>query len=316
MKNKKKEKCFNKKLLFIPGMGLGILALSLYFNKSIEQPIIADSSNPVISQETITPPKEDVPSNDDLEMEEKPYTEEIKTPTPDENEIIQNYEHNTNDSSYDAVELRERLKTYNYSNNGEKLVFLTFDDGSHPINTPKVLDILDKEDVKATFFVNGKAIVNGGQTSKDILKRTYEEGHAIGNHSYSHDYKYLYPNRTLNLNNFKSDFAKTDELLKEILGEDFSTRVIRCPGGEMSWKGMSVLEKEYDKVSIDWNALTKDAEGKPKVASQLVEECINTSANKDIVVLLMHDIKSETAKALPDIIKHFKENGYEFKTIV
>ena len=89
----------------------------------------------------------------------------------------------------------------------------------------------------------------------------------------------------------------------------------------MSWKGMDALDNYLDKnnmASIDWNALNKDAEGAKKNADQLVQEAINTSKWKEMVVLLMHDTygKEETAKALPQIIKYFKDNGYKFKTLV
>ena len=89
----------------------------------------------------------------------------------------------------------------------------------------------------------------------------------------------------------------------------------------MSWKGMDELDnylKENNKVSIDWNALNGDAEGRKKSANELINRAITTSQDKNMVVLLMHDTygKEETAKALPEIIKYFKDNGYEFRTLV
>ncbi|MGL5692837.1 MAG: polysaccharide deacetylase family protein [Peptostreptococcaceae bacterium] len=222
--------------------------------------------------------------------------------------------------TYDAVKVAEKLASYDYSNNGEKIVFLTFDDGASTTVTPEVLKVLKENDVKATFFVTGANIERGGDAAKELLKQELAEGHAIANHSFSHDYKKLYPNRTLDLDTFVADFNKTDELLKETLGEYFSTRVIRCPGGHMSWKGMDKLDaylSENNMASIDWNALNKDAEGKKKNAKELANEAIKTSEGKEMVVLLMHDTygKEETAKALPEIIKYYKDNGYEFKTL-
>lgn len=222
--------------------------------------------------------------------------------------------------SYDATEVAKKLASYDYSNNGEKVVFLTFDDGTSTTVTPEVLNILKENDVHATFFVTGKNIERGGDKAKELLKEEFANGHAIANHSYSHDYKTLYPNRTLDLEAFKEDFAKTDNLLKDVLGKYFSTRVIRCPGGHMSWKGMDDLDtylNENNMASIDWNALNKDAEGPKKNADQLAQEAIKTSEGKEMVVLLMHDTygKEETAKALPQIIKYFKDNGYQFKTL-
>ena len=131
----------------------------------------------------------------------------------------------------------------------------------------------------------------------------------------------MYPNRNLDLEAFKADFAKTDKIIKDVLGKYFSTRVLRCPGGHMSWRGMDELDtylEENNKVSIDWNALNADAEGKRKNAQELADYAIKTAQGKEMVVLLMHDTygKEETAKALPTIIKYFKDNGYEFKTLV
>ena len=222
--------------------------------------------------------------------------------------------------SYDASVVAEKLKKYDYSNNGEKIVFLTFDDGTSTTNTPKVLDILKKEGVKATFFITGQNVEYGGEKARDLIKQEFNEGHAIANHSYTHDVKKLYPNRVLDIDAFKADFEKNDKMLKEVLGKYFSTRVIRCPGGYGSWKGMEPLDEYLDEnkmISIDWTSLNADAEGKKKNAKELANYAIKTSEGKEMVVLLMHDTygKEETVKALPAIIKYFNDNGYEFKTL-
>ena len=222
--------------------------------------------------------------------------------------------------SYDASVVAEKLKKYDYSNNGEKIVFLTFDDGTSTTNTPKVLDILKQEGVKATFFITGQNVEYGGEKARDLIKQEFNEGHAIANHSYTHDVKKLYPNRVLDIDAFKADFEKNDKMLKEVLGKYFSTRVIRCPGGYGSWKGMEPLDEYLDEnkmISIDWTSLNADAEGKKKNAKELANYAIKTSEGKEMVVLLMHDTygKEETVKALPAIIKYFKDNGYEFKTL-
>ena len=222
--------------------------------------------------------------------------------------------------SYDASVVAEKLKKYDYSNNGEKIVFLTFDDGTSTTNTPKVLDILKKEGVKATFFITGQNVEYGGEKARDLIKQEFNEGHAIASHSYTHDVKKLYPNRVLDIDAFKADFEKNDKMLKEVLGKYFSTRVIRCPGGYGSWKGMEPLDEYLDEnkmISIDWTSLNADAEGKKKNAKELANYAIKTSEGKEMVVLLMHDTygKEETVKALPAIIKYFKDNGYEFKTL-
>ena len=254
--------------------------------------------------------KEDVPAHGE------------ETNNKEETEVVQYIGTNEEGKkyTYDANLVAEKLKNYDYSNNGEKVVFLTFDDGTSKTVTPEILKVLEDNDVKATFFITGSNLENGGETARQLLKQEFESGHAIANHSYSHDIKKLYPNRSLDIEAFKADFDKNDALLKDILGDNFSTRVIRCPGGYMSWKNMEPLDKyleENNMASIDWNALNADAEGKKKNAGELVDYAINTSKDKEMVVLLMHDTygKEETAKALPEIIKYFKDNGYVFKTL-
>ncbi|WP_242841865.1 polysaccharide deacetylase family protein [Clostridium beijerinckii] len=205
---------------------------------------------------------------------------------------------------------------------GKKVVYLTFDDGPSETVTPQVLDALKAENVHATFFLVGKAI-DESEVNKNIVKREITEGNAIGNHTYSHNYKYLYPNGKINLENCMSDFEKTNQSLKNILGQDFSTRAVRFPGGQMTWDkkdpaGANAMDEalhEKDYHQIDWNSLSQDAEGAHKNAEQLKQEVIKTVSGREKAIILMHDTygKEETAKALPEIIKYLKQQGYEFK---
>jgi peptidoglycan-N-acetylglucosamine deacetylase len=207
---------------------------------------------------------------------------------------------------------------------GKKVVYLTFDDGPSETVTPSVLDALKAENVHATFFVVGKN-VDESDTNKNLLKRELAEGNEIGNHTYSHNYNYLYPKNIINVNNIMADIEKTNQSLKNVLGQDFSTKAIRFPGGHMTWakkdaKGMEAMDKalaDKNYHQVDWNSLSKDAEGPHKNAAQLKQEVINTMGNKQKLIILMHDTygKEETAKALPEIIKYLKEQGYEFKTL-
>ena len=214
-------------------------------------------------------------------------------------------------------------KHYPVRTDGKKVVYLTFDDGPSTTNTPGILDVLDRYNVKATFFILGKSI-EGNEEAKNILKETAKRGHAIANHTYSHDYSYLYPNRTMNVDNIISDIEKNNSIMKEVLGEDFSTRVIRFPGGYWSWEGRTAMKESMEQngyYNVDWNALNKDAEGKQKNADELLQSTKETvealGPDADSIVLLMHDTygKEETVKALPQIIEYFQEKGFEFRTI-
>ncbi|SFU58791.1 Peptidoglycan/xylan/chitin deacetylase, PgdA/CDA1 family [Clostridium sp. DSM 8431] len=219
--------------------------------------------------------------------------------------------------------LLKGTKQYPVRDDGKKVAYLTFDDGPSTTNTPDVLDILKENDVKATFFIMGKQL-DSSEEAREILKREAKEGHAIANHTYSHDYNYLYPGRTIDATNFWNDVLKCNDRLQNALGKDFSTRVVRFPGGYWSWNGREAIRAIFDEnkyAIMDWNALSKDAEGKKKDAAELVECTKQTveglGPNADSVVILMHDTygKEETVKSLQGIIDYLKSEGFEFRTM-
>ena len=224
--------------------------------------------------------------------------------------------------SYDSFKIQDHLFKNTYPSDGEKMVFLTFDDGPSLDNTPKVLDILKEYGVKATFFVLGTNLDNGVEY-ENLLKRTLEEGHAIANHGYSHNYSYLYPGRVINYNNLIADMNKSHELMKKILGDDFNTGVLRLPGGLRSWKGQSENLERLNNAGysvIEWNALSGDADGRVvNDPNALFEYAIKTAGNSNCVVLLMHDFEGKagsiSAQALPQIIEYFRNRGYQFRTM-
>lgn len=208
-------------------------------------------------------------------------------------------------SSY-AVKVEEVFKK-----DGKKTAFLTFDDGPSKDVTPKILKILEKNNIKATFFVTGK----NSEENKDILIQEYKSGHAIGNHSYSHNYKKVYSG----IDGFKQEFDSTNSTLKNILGENYSSRLFRFPGGSFEkyknpYKDF-LTSKGY--VYIDWNALNGDAEGIGFSADRLINRLKSTAGGQEDLVILMHDAedKKSTAEALPTIIEYLKANGYEFKIL-
>lgn len=214
-------------------------------------------------------------------------------------------------------------KQFPVRDDGKKVVYLTFDDGPSTVVTPKILDILDKNNIKGTFFVLGTSLKDN-KKAQEVLKRISLTGHAIANHSYSHKYEYLYPNKKIDVDNFMEDMELYEKEMKSILGKDFATRTIRFPGGYWTWEGRSNIkpildEKEYS--VIEWNVLTKDAEGPPKNAQQMLDivkaRMNELGANADHIVLLMHDInsKEETVKALPLIIEYYRSLGFEFRTM-
>ncbi|MEA4848775.1 MAG: polysaccharide deacetylase family protein [Clostridiaceae bacterium] len=192
-----------------------------------------------------------------------------------------------------------------------KTAYLTFDDGPSPLITPKILEILQQNDIKATFFVIGEM----AEQNPELIHRIQEEGHLICNHTYSHNYKLLYSSP----DNFMADVTKWEEVLKSILGVDFKTNILRFPAGSFGKKRLPFREraKEQGYMSIDWNALNGDAEALHIPADTLVDRIKETTENKDSAVVLMHDsnTKDTTAEALPEIIEYLKDQGYAFKTL-
>ncbi|VBB07921.1 polysaccharide deacetylase [Lucifera butyrica] len=193
---------------------------------------------------------------------------------------------------------------------GVKTVYLTFDDGPDRYNTPLVLDILKKNGIKATFFVVGTQV----EKSAPLLKRIYNEGHAIGNHSYNHIYRQLYRSPAA----YMEQLRHNDQIIKRILG--VRPRIARAPGGTVGsfTKQYWTLLKEEGYTDISWNVSSGDA-SRAK-AADLVQNVIYQMQNKYLwshAIVLMHDGPGhgETVKALPSIIKYFKDNGFEFKVV-
>ncbi|GAA0066305.1 MAG: polysaccharide deacetylase family protein [Clostridium perfringens] len=223
-----------------------------------------------------------------------------------------------------AVDAKEVQAMANDTYKGEgKYVFLTFDDG--PSNsTEKILNTLKEKDVHATFFVLGSSIEKDSKR-QEYLKEELKSGNAIANHSYSHDFKKLYPGNKLNIDSFMNELNKTNDIMKSILGEEFDCKVLRMPGGYGTRKYYKdPFLKEFDNIlqengiiNVDWNALDGDAEGKSYSTEEMLNYVKKTSKGKNHVVILMHDAagKEKTVEILPQIIDYYKNEGYEFKVI-
>ena len=201
--------------------------------------------------------------------------------------------------------------------NGEegKRAFLTFDDGPTKEVTPHILDILDKYNIKATFFVLGTRV----KQNPDILKRAYESGHYIANHGYSHKYSKIYES----VDTILEEYNKTEDAIREALGNpDYRSHLFRFPGGskggpyEKIKKEARTKLKEEGIAYLDWSALTYDAGG-AKTKEDILKNLKDTLNGWDNVVILMHDAadKKITYETLEDVIKYLQEQGYAFKNI-
>ena len=174
----------------------------------------------------------------------------------------------------------------------EKVVYLTFDDAPSKIVFKDILDILKKEDVKATFFVIGNQV----KGNEEILKRAYDEGNSIGLHSFTHEKKNLYTSNE----KFLDEMLRTQKAIEDVIG--CSPRILRFPFG---------ANNSFYKLKKDLVKLLHDNDLRP---SRILK---NSKSDKDTVVLLMHasPLHKNTATALPDIIAYYKAKGYTFKTI-
>lgn len=188
-----------------------------------------------------------------------------------------------------------------------KTAYLTFDDGPSANITPKVLDTLKEENVKATFFVIGK----NAQNNPDILKRIIAEGHGIGNHTYDHNASAMYSS----LDDFKQEVNKWQEPIKQILGDSFSTRLFRFPGGLFK---KHAAEAAYIRTLnykvYDWNCISFDAEHPEYTPDRLLENVKRTMGKKTTIIVLNHDSEcmQNSLNALKSEIDYMKNQGYAF----
>lgn len=188
-------------------------------------------------------------------------------------------------------------------------IFLTFDDGPTDSTTPLVLDVLKKENVRATFFVIGRQIAG----REEIVRRTAHEGHAIGIHSQTHEYKEIYASPEALL----ADIEACRKAILSVL-PNFSGKLYRYPGGSISaGEALRSAVKGAGWEAHDWNASVEDAVQRRANADELYRNAVSTAAGKNRVVLLLHDGVNykQTVLALPQIIRYFKGEGYVFKTL-
>lgn len=212
-----------------------------------------------------------------------------------------------------SEEAKQRLANIYTADTDEKIAYLTFDDGPSKNITPQILDILEREEIKATFFVLGSRV----ELYPELVKREYEAGHYIANHSYSHEYSSVYASPEALLD----EYNRTEKAVQEAIDNpDYHTYIFRFPGGSEGGKykkqkdAVKSVFEENDILYINWNALTRDAEGKP-TAESLVEDLKATVGEKKRVVVLMHDAgtKQLTADTLPEVIEYLRDEGFVFK---
>ncbi|MFM9280574.1 polysaccharide deacetylase family protein [Paenibacillus jiagnxiensis] len=184
-----------------------------------------------------------------------------------------------------------------------KMVALTFDDGPDKIYTDKVLDILKDYKVKGTFFVIGEKV----KQYPGVIKRIAQEGHALGNHSWSHSQL-----TKINKEKIRQEIVKTDTAIREITG--FTPTLVRPPYGATSAQIKEEIHALGHTQAL-WNVDTRDWATSSSVAS-ILKTVKSSSGNK--ITVLMHSgggKRDKTLKALPQIIDYYRSQGYTFVTM-
>jgi peptidoglycan-N-acetylglucosamine deacetylase len=187
----------------------------------------------------------------------------------------------------------------------EKVVALTFDDGPHPVYTPQVLDILDRFNVRATFFLIGSQ----AQAHPDQVRGIRERGHALGNHSFHHPF-YL---SWLSPEGIRTEILETQEVIHRIGGE--YPRYFRPPLGWVSNDLVAVC-RELNLPVI--NGSVKAGDVSRPGTERIIETVLSDVESGDIIIL--HDAggvegyrdRGQTIEALPIIIERLKYSGYKF----
>lgn len=245
------------------------------------------------------------------ENSDESYIDQNKEVEEDAEEIISEKEPKESEE-----ETNDKVEENSEEFDSRKKVFLTFDDGPSNL-TPEVLEILEKNNVKATFFTIGKSV----EQKPELIKQTYDEGHMVLPHTHSHQYS-IYSS----FESYYKDLELVEQAIEDVLDFDIP-KILRFPGGSSNHSSfeyggeqfMPQLTKDIKNKGyyyIDWNVLSGDASSDYDKKDKLISNVINGAKNKDFIVILFHDTARNTAmaEALPEIISQLKNQEYTFRT--
>ncbi len=214
-----------------------------------------------------------------------------------------------NETSIDRTVTVEAVKQTATTSSGNKVVYLTFDDGPGA-HTQQLLDILDKYNVKVTFFVTN---VNSGY--ENMISKEAAAGHTVAIHSASHDYKKIYSS----VDAFFADLNEMSDIIYAQTGQ--RAKLIRFPGGSSNTVSlkycsgiMTTLTKAVTDQGykyFDWNVSSGDAGGTTST-EEVYQNVVNGIKSHNVSVVLQHDIKSFSVNAVERIIQWGLANGYTF----
>lgn len=194
----------------------------------------------------------------------------------------------------------ERSPGIHHVETEQPLCALTFDDGPHPIHTPKILDALKAHNAKATFFVVGKQV----RKHPEILKRIQREGHAIGNHTQNHT--------RLSFCSYKQMMREVNDCQQSIAAvTNQQTDLLRPPHGRLMGEQVPLLQQQHPWKIIKWDICTYDWE--LTTTQALLDNTIPHL--KPGSIILLHDIQANTAQSIDALIQAIQAKGYSLPTI-
>ncbi|MEQ6391275.1 delta-lactam-biosynthetic de-N-acetylase [Bacillaceae bacterium S4-13-58] len=192
---------------------------------------------------------------------------------------------------------------YFYDPSGEKVLYLTFDNGYEQGYTDQVLDVLKEKEVPATFFVTGHYV----ESSEELIQRMVQEGHIVGNHSWSHaDFT------TLGKEEIKEELRKVEEAVANISTQQ-SMSFLRPPRGTFTPESLSAASELgyanmfWSLAYVDWE--TNNQKGWKHSYEQVMKQ-VHPGA-----IMLLHAVSSDNAEALSHLIDDLREEGYTFKSL-
>ncbi len=238
-----------------------------------------------------------------------------KSPQIEQNKLTEVKENKPSKNNKNEIAVKGEDKEVKKKSNKE--VYLTFDDGPTNNTTREILNILQENDIKATFFVIG----NIAENNPKLLRELSDNNMCVVPHTYSHRYNEIFSSPK----NYIEDLDRCTDLIRNITGKEV-VPYMRIPGGMenryVSRETMSKITTILRSKNINyvgWNICTNDAVGRSISAEQIKDNLINQSKklqNNKALVVLMHDSyhKKSTVEALPFIINYYKSQGYEFET--
>ena len=193
-----------------------------------------------------------------------------------------------------------RSLTYSRIRTEGPFIAMTFDDGPHPVHTPRLLDILKRRNIKATFFVVG----TNARRYPQLIRRMIAEGHEIGNHTVNH--KYL---SRISVEEARAEVLGCEKAIVAACG--VKPRILRPPGGHINDRVKVWLKKEFGYSTIMWAV---DPEDWKRPGSDVVAHRIISETDPGEIVLA-HDIHGPTIAAMPRALDRLLSNGYRFLTV-